>query len=180
MGNLGTFAKKIWVPASLVWWATYLWLEHPEVFETVWTVAGTVDNLISPMYNTALNAMETVPFGEFAPFAFPMVAWYEWGKKLADLLKVEKEYLRTWLWLLWAWAWFVASKSVLAPYLWVYWMYKTWKILYDKQVVQRLTKWVFNPIMKVTEASKKLLIDPFISIKKWFIDNQFEKPSYTY
>ena len=182
--------KNIWV-LSAVGGGLYLWGKYAEpIAEAIWTVAWAMHAVVEPTYNTWMNVLSQVPYvWEAAPFAFPVVGWAALGYKAAEKLGTYKLWQALWfdtkIWkgilsIVWWWAWYVASQSVLAPYLGLYWLYKTGKIAYDKQIPQRLLNWVVNPLMKVAEGTKKLAIDPFIAAKKWFIDNQFEKPNISY
>ena len=174
-------AKYVWLPTWILAWGSYVANTHPEVVTTAWSVVWAVDGILSPMYNTAVEAVSKLPVvWEAAPFAFPMVAWGSLGYKLADLIGIENKILKHATAITGTWLWAAASQTVLAPYLWLYWVYRTGKFLHDKQVLQRTFNTVVNSIMKVSEATKKLLVDPFIAMKKWLIDNQFEKPNYKY
>ena len=118
--------KTAW---ALLWfWAWYHLADNyaPEVLTATSDFAGWVHWLIETASN-GINTVTEVAIGTAAPFAFPMVAGWYLGKKVADSMKIESTTLRraasvagAWIW---AWVWYTASASILAPYLTVAWVW---------------------------------------------------------
>ncbi len=170
-------AKYVGLPAALVWGVTYLWNTHPEVFEASTSVVWAVDWVLSWVYEPAMEVLSATPLvWAAAPFAFPTIAGWSLGYKLADVIWVENKVLKHLTAITGAWLWFAASQSVLAPYLGMYWMYKAGKVILDKKLVPRLFKWTTNVVSDTVTTAVRSIVEPFVAWYDWLVKNQWAKP----
>ena len=117
-------ARNLMATGAVVWGA-WFWINHvaPEVMWTIlengWALMDLIwagweaINGFLPSLVPITNPVVWAAAGLAAPIVAGWTLWY----KLADVMKIEKKWLRALMTAGWIWAWAALSSSVLAPYL---------------------------------------------------------------
>lgn len=180
---------------AALWTTAWLWttlgLHHmyPEQVETV--LANTVhytDQILAWTWeciNEWANSLLSSTVWSSAPFAWAMIptvlAWWYGMKKLADVMKIEKKWLRNsmiiWWWAVWAWL----STTVMAPYL-VWWALATalakpvynlsaWALKYTGKWLSWIYGWVVWTWWGLLKWAWKWAVN---WVKEWYKDPSFK------
>ena len=177
MWKLGTLAKWVWIPSALgVWW--YAAMQNPEIQDASLQFAGWVSKIME----TWLEGLSKIPIvWDAAAFAAPVIGWGTIWYKLVNTLNIEGKYLKplsSAVWIgVWASLWFMASKSVLAPYLAAYWIYKTWKSMVDKNLIPRFVKGIGSGMANTWVNIARVPAEFVSSIYDALQENSFQKPN---